>query len=98
METEFKDKDLDRLETDTEFTAGYDRATVKAFRKRMQAIRAANDERDLYAVKGNHFEKLKGDRAHQRSLRLNDKWRLIVEIKSGNPKNTVVVVNIEDYH
>jgi toxin HigB-1 len=98
METEFKDKDLDRLETDPEFTAGYDRATVKAFRKRMQAIRAANDERDLYAVKGNHFEKLKGDRAHQRSLRLNEKWRLIVEIKSGHPKNTIVIVNIEDYH
>jgi proteic killer suppression protein len=98
METEFKDRDLDRLETDAEFTAGYDRATVKAYRKRMQAIRAAIDERDLYAVKGNHFEKLKGDRSHQRSLRLNEKLRLIVEIKSGNPKNTIVIVNIENYH
>ena len=98
METEFNNNDLDRLETDAEFTAGYDRATVKAYRKRMQAIRSAKDERDLYAVKGNHFEKLKGDRSHQRSLRLNEKLRLIVEIKSGNPKNTIVIVNIEDYH
>ena len=98
METEFKNKDLDRLETDAEFTAGYEKAIVKAFRKRMQAIRAALDERDLYAVKGNHFEKLKGDRSHQRSLRLNEKMRLIVEIREGKPKNTVVVVNIENYH
>ncbi|HEY3862146.1 MAG TPA: type II toxin-antitoxin system RelE/ParE family toxin [Verrucomicrobiae bacterium] len=98
METEFKNKDLDRLETEAEFTAGYEKAIVKAFRKRMQAIRAALDERDLYAVKGNHFEKLKGDRSHQRSLRLNEKMRLIVEIREGKPKNTVVVVNIENYH
>jgi len=98
METEFKYEELNRLETDADFTAGYERAIVKAYRKRIQAIRAAVDERDLYAVKGNHFEKLKGDRSHQRSLRLNDKMRLIVEIKEGNPKNTVVVVNIENYH
>jgi toxin HigB-1 len=98
METEFSDEDLDRLETEAEFTAGYAKEIVKAYRKRMQAIRAAIDERDLRAVKGNHFEKLKGDRAHQYSMRLNDKWRLIVEIKSGSPKNTIVVVAIEDYH
>jgi toxin HigB-1 len=98
METEFSDEDLDRLETDAEFTAGYAREVVKAYRKRMQAIRAAIDERDLRAVKGNHFEKLKGNRAHQYSLHLNDQWRLVVEIKSGNPKNTIVVVGIEDYH
>lgn len=98
METEFKNEDLDRLETDAEFAAGYEKAIVKAYRKRMQAIRAAVDERDLYAVKGNHFQKLKGDRSHQRSLRLNEKMRLIVEIKDGNPKKTVVVVNIENYH
>ncbi len=98
METEFRDDDLDRLETDAAFNAGYAKDLVKAYRKRMQAIRAAIDERDLRAVKGNHFEKLQGDRSHQHSLRLNDKWRLIVEIKSGNPKNTIVVVGIEDYH
>jgi len=99
MEIEFRDGNLDRLETDAEYSAGYaQNAVVKAYRKRMQAIRAADDERDLYAVKGNRFEKLKGARSHQYSLRLNDQWRLIVEIKSGSPKNTIVVVGIEDYH
>jgi proteic killer suppression protein len=98
MEVKFQDESLDLLETDAKFSAGYAPAIVKAYRKRIQAIRAANDERDLYAVKGNHFEKLKGDRPHQHSMRLNDKWRLIVEIKSGNPKNTIVVIGIEDYH
>lgn len=98
MEVEFTDESLDRLETDRDFTGNYAQEIVKGYRKRMQVIRAAIDERDLYAVKGNHFEKLKGSRAHERSLRINGQWRLIVEIKSANPKNTIVVKSIEDYH
>ncbi len=55
MEIEFRNEYLDRLETDPDFTAGYARDVVKAFRKRVQVIRAANDERDLFAVRGNRF-------------------------------------------
>ncbi len=44
------------------------------------------------------FERLKGKRAHQHSMRLNDQWRLILEISKGNPENMVFVVGIEDYH
>jgi toxin HigB-1 len=98
METEFTNEYLDRLETEKEYSGGYRPGVVKAFRKRMQAIRAAKDERDLYAMKGNHFEKLKGNRAHQHSLRLNDQMRLIVEIRKGKTKNKIVVIDIEDYH
>jgi toxin HigB-1 len=71
---------------------------VKAYRKRIQIIQAATDERDLYAIKGNRFEKLKGDRSHQCSLRLNDKMRLIVEIAEGSPENKIIVIAIENYH
>jgi proteic killer suppression protein len=98
MEIEFKDEALDRLETEINFTAGFSKDIVKAYRKRLQAVRAAADERDLYAVKGNHFERLRGARCHEHSLRLNDKMRLIVEIKKGNPKNTLRIVKVEDYH
>jgi toxin HigB-1 len=87
MEIEFKTADLYKLETDRNFTGGHAREIVKAYRKRIQIIQAATDERDLYAIKGNRFEKLKGDRSHQCSLRLNDKMRLIVEIAEGSPKN-----------
>lgn len=98
MEIDFKDEDLDRLETDLHFTAGFAQAIVRAFRKRLQSIRSATDERDLYALKGNRFEKLKGDRSHQHSLRLNDQMRLIVEIVSATPKNRILIISIEDYH
>jgi toxin HigB-1 len=66
----------------------------------MQQIRAALDERAFYALKSLHFEKLEGARSHQRSMRLNDQWRLIVELlddDDGNGK-TVLVVEIADYH
>ena len=86
------------METDPSYNGGYPPGIVKAFRKRMQLIRNAKDERDLYAIKGNRFEKLKGDRAHQHSMRLNDQMRLVVELKTGNPKNKIVVRAIEDYH
>ena len=98
MLVRFADADLARLECDRAFTGGYGAPVIKGFRKAMQAIRAAVDERDLYQMKSLRFEKLKGNRAHQRSMRLNERWRLILQIVAGEPKNTVVVVSIEDYH
>ena len=47
----------------------------------MQMIRAASDERTFYELKSLHFEKLKGDRSHQHSMRLNKQWRFIVEFE-----------------
>ncbi len=98
MDVEFLKDALQRLETDEGFHAGFAREIVRAFRKVMNAIRNALDERDLYQLRSLRFEKLKGDRAHQHSLRLNQQWRLIVQIKSGTPKNIIVIVAIEDYH
>jgi proteic killer suppression protein len=98
MEVEFDDGDLDRLETDIQFSAGFDRAVVKGFRKVMQVIRSAPDERDFYAMKSLHFEKLEGSRSHQRSMRLTIKWRLILELDGNAPNKIVKVKGIEDYH
>jgi proteic killer suppression protein len=98
MEVDFVDPDLDRLETDPAFTAGHSPAIVRGFRKVMQQIRAAPDERDFYAQKGLQFEKLKGKRDHQRSMRINKQWRLILEINDGVTPHRIRIVAIEDYH
>jgi toxin HigB-1 len=98
MEVQLRDDHLERLELDRDFTAGFPPEAVRGFRKVLQVIRAAVDERDLYALKSLHFEKLKGARSHQRSLRLNAQWRLIVEIVNATPKNMVAISAIEDYH
>lgn len=98
MDIEFSKVDLARLEWDAAFNAGYDVAVVRGYRKSIRLIRAANDERDLRAMRSQNFEKLKGNRDHQHSLRINDQWRLIVEIKKAVPKNVIVIMGIEDYH
>jgi proteic killer suppression protein len=98
LEVRFQDASLDRLETDTSATGGYPPGVVRAFRKRMQIIRAAPDERVFYEWKSLHFEKLKGDRSHQHSVRLNDQWRLIIEFQGEAPNKTILIVGIEDYH
>ena len=76
---------------------GYPQAVVKMFRKRMQTIRAAEDERAFYALKSLRFERLKGDRSGQQSMRLNDQWRLVMEIEGAGTEKVVLVVSIEDH-
>lgn len=98
MEVQFADEDLSRLETDPAYAKGLTAAIVKAYRKRMQGIRAARDERDFYALKSLHFEKLKGERQHQYSMRLNDQFRLVLELAGTGPKKQVRIIAIEDYH
>jgi toxin HigB-1 len=98
MEVEFDNDDLDRLEVEADYSAGFGQAVVRGYRKVMQAVRAAADERDLYALRGLRFEKLKGQRKHQHSLRINNQWRLIVEIRGEAAKKRIGVVGIEDYH
>jgi proteic killer suppression protein len=98
MEVRFADEDLQRLEVDPDFNAGFADEIVVAYRKRLQLIRAAPDERDFYALKSLHYEKLSGKRSHQKSMRLNKQWRLILEIVSDDQGRFVAVISIEDYH
>lgn len=99
MEVEFEDDDLERLETDARYGAGLSQPMVKGFRKRMQAIRAAKDKRDLYAVKGNGTERLSGNRKDTYSMKVTGNYRLIFKLvknKSGEEK--VLIMEIVDYH
>jgi len=98
FEVSHKDDSLEKLERDANYTAGYDPAIVKAFRKRMWIIRNAADERDLRELKSAHYEKLVGNREGQCSMRLNDQWRLIFEIGGKAPNKRIRIIEIADYH
>ncbi|MGA2499003.1 MAG: type II toxin-antitoxin system RelE/ParE family toxin [Tepidisphaeraceae bacterium] len=71
---------------------------VRGFFRVMSIIAEAADERDLYAFNGLRYEKLKGDRVGQHSLRLNDQWRLILRPVSDVDGRVMLVVEIVDYH
>lgn len=98
MEVVFDDDALDKLEVDVSFTAGFSQVLVRAYRKRLQGIRNAVDERDFYGMKSWHFEKLKGQRQHQCSMKLNDQFRLVLELEGSGRNKRVRIVGIEDYH
>jgi proteic killer suppression protein len=98
MDVEFEDARLERVEADRLRSTGLGPGVDKAFRKRMQLIRAASDERDFYGLKSLHFEKMKDNKDNERSMRLNDQWRLIVRLEGSAPNKTVVIVGIRDYH
>jgi proteic killer suppression protein len=98
MDVSFEDPSLERLAADPAHSGGHGNEIVRAYRKRMQQIRAASDERVFYAHRSFRFEKLKGQRSGQYSMRLNDQWRLIVELRGNAPNKTVHIVEIVDYH
>ena len=64
----------------------------------MNLIRSVPHEAELYKWKSRHFEKLKGDRQHQRSLRLLEQWRLIVEAEEREDGNCLAIKEIVNYH
>jgi proteic killer suppression protein len=63
---------------------------------RLDRLDAATSLRDLAAIGGNRLETLKGDRAGQYSIRINDQWRICFEWPAGSPGP--VNVEITDYH
>lgn len=98
LEVVFRDEGLFELATDKSAKSAYPQAVEKKFRLRIQQIISAVDERDLYTQTSLHFEKLKGERSHQHSMRLNDPWHLIVELERDASYKRIVIVGIEDHH
>ena len=63
-------------------------------RRKLLYLDEAENLQDIRAVPGNRMEKLKGDRAGQYSIRINDQWRICFEWKAKHARN----VEIVDYH
>lgn len=64
-----------------------------AYRKLLM-LNAAATLQDLRTPPSNHLEKLKGDRAGQYSIRINDTWRICFTYQDGNATD----VQIANYH
>lgn len=98
MRVEYDDDDLRRLAEDPGFRPkrwGPD--VIRAYRKKIQILHAATDERDLRALRSLRLERLSGDRAGTSSIRLNDQFRLILTFRTENGR-VVVVLELVDYH
>ena len=66
----------------------------KAAARKLDMLSAAVTLDDLRSPPGNRLEALKGDRAGQYSIRINDQFRVCFEWTDQGPAN----VEIADYH
>ncbi len=69
-------------------------ATRAVAERKLAQLNAAATLDFLRAPPGNRLESLKGDRAGQWSIRINDRWRICFRWKDGE----VLDVEIVDYH
>ena len=97
MRFDFEDDGLRRLYTERGFhLPKFGSDLTRQYRKKMQQLAAANDERDLCALRGVRLEKLAGRRAGQHSIRLDDQFRLILRFESDDEGRRVIIVEITD--
>jgi toxin HigB-1 len=94
MYLRFDSGSLARMADDVGYDARFGAGVAKSYRRLVKLLRDAQSPQDLYALKSLHFERLKGSRSHQRSLRLNRQFRLIVELEG----ELIALKSIEDYH
>jgi len=62
--------------------------------RKLRYLHSAASLDDLRVPPGNRLESLKGDRAGQHSIRINDQWRIVFTWRDGKAHH----VSIVDYH
>ncbi len=98
MDIEFRDRRLALIRTDRAAETRLPISVIKSCREKLIVIAAAPDVRTLRNWKSLRFEKLKGDRDGQCSIRLNDQWRLIFKLDEDRSPPAVIVIAVDDYH
>ncbi|HEV8578777.1 MAG TPA: type II toxin-antitoxin system RelE/ParE family toxin [Thermoanaerobaculia bacterium] len=66
-------------------------AIERTARRKLEVLDAAPSLAALSLVPGNRLEALKGDRAGQYSIRINDQWRICFEWSEGDSFNVEIV-------
>ena len=89
----FRDKASEKLFHRERSRAIPARLKTVALRK-LLILDAAEELEDLRVPPGNRLEKLRGDRAGQHSIRVNDRYRICFVWKNGGADS----VEIVDYH
>jgi toxin HigB-1 len=73
---------------------GFPADLIKVARRKLRFLHAAHMLADLRVPPGNRLEALKGNRAGQYSIRVNDQFRICFVWTSEGPKD----VELTDYH
>ena len=95
MEVEFRDKTLELVETDRAVETKLPVAVITSLRNKLRFLRNVPDERSLRNWRSLHYEKMAND---ERSIRINDQYRLIFAIDTGRQPNKVTVLRLWDHN
>jgi proteic killer suppression protein len=90
--------ELALIETDEAGASQLPVSVIKSARRKLTVLRAATDDRSLRNWKSLRYEKLKGNREGQRSIRINDQYRMVFRLDDGTAPPTITILSIEDYH
>jgi toxin HigB-1 len=88
----FRCRDTQRLAEDVDVPRF--RAIERAARRKLELLASAQSLDDLRSPPGNRLEALRGDRAGQHCIRINDQWRLCFRWIAGD----AYAVEIVDYY
>ena len=89
----FADKETEKI-FGREFSRKLPSDIQRIARRKLEVLDAAESLNDLRVPPSNRLEKLKGERAHQHSIRINDQWRICFEWHGAD----TYAVEIVDYH
>ena len=98
MRIVFADERLARICSDEAHKLGLPIAVVKAARRRIVQLEAAADERDLRGLVSLHFKKLSGEYEGQRSIRVNEQYRIHFTLDGDENPPVVRIIFIGDPH
>ena len=93
MITSFSCADTRKI-SEGEYVKSFGRDVQNIARRKLAYLNQAVALMDLRMPPGNRLEKLKGDRAGQFSIRVNDQYRLCFHWHDGNASE----VELVDYH
>ena len=89
----FKCKQTGRI-FDGRYSRKFPRDIQRIAARKLEMLAAASEIGSLRIPPSNRLEKLKGNRADQHSIRINDQWRICFVWKRGDAFD----VEIVDYH
>lgn len=70
---------------------GFPSDLVRPAQRRLAALIAATELQSLTAPPGNRLEALRGTRAGQHSIRINDQWRICFRWEAGRAEDVEIV-------
>jgi proteic killer suppression protein len=89
----FRDKETEKIFT-RQFSKRLPPDLHQLAWRKLAILHATEQLNDLRIPPGNRLEKLRGERAGQYSIRINEQWRICFEWRQGNAYE----VEITDYH